>query len=54
MIDPLLKTCFAHLLEMGWILIAHWAISVKNEDVTPIFSNIAFFILPGLAMELVI
>jgi hypothetical protein len=37
MLDPLLKTCFPHLLKMGWILIAHWAIYVKNEDLTLCF-----------------
>jgi hypothetical protein len=38
MTDPLLKTCFHHLLKMGWILIARWAIYVKNEDLTLCFS----------------
>jgi hypothetical protein len=42
MLDPLLKTCFAQLLKMGWILIAHRAIYVKNEDLTPfLYDNLA-------------
>ena len=39
MLDPLLKTCFPHLLKMVWILIAYRVIYVKNEDLTPLFSE---------------
>jgi hypothetical protein len=35
--DPLLKSCFPHLLKMVWIRTAHKVTYVKNED--PMFSQ---------------
>ena len=47
MLDTLLKICSSHLLKMVWILKAHWAIYVKNEDLTPMFFDKDTF-LPNL------
>jgi len=41
-----IKDLLPHLMKMVWILIAYWAISVKNEDLTPLFLDPFVFAAP--------
>jgi hypothetical protein len=51
MLGPLLKICLAHLLKMVWILIAQWAIYVKNEDLTPDLTLTPLFVNPSTGQK---